>query len=118
QRHAPEFTAAHQLAPPQVDDGMQIGDRSRIRIVAGLIAQPAVAIGEALAFLLLKAEMACRPRLDQHLRHVCDAAPGAGGDETRVGPGDLAAHRKFVRDDARLYTRNAAPDLESRIVEI
>ena len=89
-------------AAAQVDDRMEIGDRPGIGIVAGLVAQPAMAVGDALALFLGDAEMTGRPGLDQHLAEVGDAAPGAGLLEARIGLGDLAAHGKFVGDDPGL----------------
>ena len=50
-----------------------------------LCAQPAEHVREIAAFLAGNAKRASGPWIDAHLRHVGDAALGAGGNEARIG---------------------------------
>ncbi len=112
QRHDAEIIHAHDFPTAQIDDGVQIRDRPRIGVVSGAVADPAMAIGQALAVLLRHAEVPGGPWLDQHIAHVGDAALAAGFYEPRIGLGDLAAEGEFIGNDAGLGSLDMAPVLK------
>ncbi len=109
QGNDPEVVHAQHPAPPQIDDRMQVGDRAGIRVVAGFVGHPALAVGYSFALLAGEAEVAGRPRLDENLFEIRDAPLAAGLLESRVSLGDAAAFDKFIHDDARLDPGNVSP---------
>ena len=96
---------------------MEVGNWAGIGIVAGLVAQPAVAIGNAQALVFGEAEVAGTPAFDQNRAHIGDATERAGGDHPRVMAGHDGTGFELVADNARFSPLYVTPVMEPGIGE-
>ena len=108
-RHYAEIVDSNDFARGEIEHRVQVGDRARVRVVTGIVHQPAVSISDPSVLLLRVTEITRRPALDQHARGVFQAASCQRLQKALVPARQFAGHHEFVGHDARLRAFHLLP---------